>query len=65
MRGTPDWCWYHCGEEVQLLFQLMGSEGKSCALLLVWIISFFPQALLQSTAHSLSTEDTIDFTHDR
>ena len=64
-RGIPDWCWYWHGEEVQLLFQLMGSGGKSCTLLLVWVMDFFPQALLQSATHSLSTEDTADFTHDR
>jgi len=43
----------------------MGSGGESYALLLVWVMNFFPQALLQSATHSSSAEDTIDFICDR
>lgn len=64
-RGTLAWHRYQRGEELQLPFRLMGSAGKSHTLLLGWVVDFFPQALLQSATHSLSAEDTIDFTHDR
>lgn len=44
---------------------MLSSRGKSYTLLLAWVMNFFSQTMLQSAKHSLSTEDTIDFTHDR
>lgn len=44
---------------------VLGDELQREVLYSAWIMNFFPQTLLQSAKHSLSTEDTIDFTCDR
>lgn len=60
-RGSPDRCWCRRGEEAQSLFQLTGSGEMSWTWLLAWVRHFFPQALLQRAALSLSAKDTTDF----